>query len=428
MTHAELQNFVEDLAARLDAPTVLEDPEQRMIVYSTHSEPIDDVRRESILRRETRADTKAWFRQFGIAVATEPLRTPRDPATGVLGRLCVPVRYLDRLMGYLWLIDDELRLGAPEISMVKDVAGHVGLMLYEEELARRLAGEVVVQLLSSSPELRELSVRQIAESSAFDVHAPCAVVVLQPLGLADHLVRPTISEALGEVARHSGGNRYLHAVSGDHGVLLVQLRTPGDDTPAHRLAHEARESLLRRTRADCRVIAAVGETQDKLISAARSYHQARLSAKVAQLVPTVGDLPRWRDLGVFRVLAQLPSDEIALAVMDPRLGTVLRSGDEPVVLTLETYLDLGCDAKATAERLHLHRGTLYYRLQKAERIGGIDLRNGDDRLSIHLGFKLARFTGLLCTPSPCAPSPEAWGSAGRPDSGAWTASGVASAR
>lgn len=401
MTHAELQNFVEDLAARLDAPTVLEDPEQRMIVYSTHSELIDDVRRESILRRETKADTKAWFRQFGITVATEPLRTPPDPATGVLGRLCVPVRYLDRLMGYLWLIDDELRLGAPEISMVKDVAGHVGLMLYEEELARRLAGEVVLQLLSSSPELRELSVRQIAESSAFDVQAPCAVVVLQPLGLADHLVRPTISEALGEVARHCGGNKHLHAVSGDHGVLLVQLRTLEDDTPAHRLAHEARESLLRRTRADCRVIAAVGEPQDKLIVAARSYHQARLSAKVAQLVPTVGDLPRWRDLGVFRVLAQLPSDEVALAVMDPRLAAVLRSGDEPVVRTLETYLDLGCDAKATAEHLHLHRGTLYYRLQKAERIGGIDLRNGDDRLSIHLGFKLARFTGVLCTPSPC---------------------------
>lgn len=33
--------------------------------------------------------------------------------------------------------------------------------------------------------------------------------------------------------------------------------------------------------------------------------------------------------------------------------TVLCSGDEPVVLTLETYLDLGCDVKVTAERLHL---------------------------------------------------------------------------
>jgi sugar diacid utilization regulator len=403
VTHAELQNFVQDLAVRLDAPTVLEDQEQRMIAYSTHSEPIDDVRRESILRRETRPDTKTWFRQFGIVAATEPLRTPADPGTGVLGRLCVPVRHLNRLMGFLWLIDNESRLGAAEISVVKDVAEHVGLLLYEEQLTRQLAGAVVTQLLSSSAELRELAVHQIAESAVLDVAAPGAVVVLRPLGLAEHQVRPTITEALAEVARRCQTIKHLHAATGDHGVLLVQLRSLEDDSSAQRLAREARDSMLRRRggrHAECRVIASVGEPQEHLSAAATSYQQARLSAKVAQLVPAIGDLPRWRDLGVFRILAQLPSDEIAAAVLDPRLATLLRAGDEPVVLTLETYLDLGCDAKATAERLHLHRGTLYYRLQKAERIGGIDLRSGDDRLAIHLGFKLARFTGRLSTPPP----------------------------
>jgi sugar diacid utilization regulator len=401
MTHAELQNFVEDLATRLGAPTVLEDNEQRMIAYSTHSGPIDDVRRESILRRETSQDIKVWFRQFGIVAATEPLRTPGDPTAGVLGRLCAPVRYLNRLMGFLWLIDDELRLGAAEISVVRDVADHVGVLLYEEQLTRQLGGAVVTQLLSSSAELRELAVQQIAESATLDVHAPSAVVLLQPLGMAEHQLRPTITETLTEVARRCQDVKHLHAVSGDHGVQVVQLRSVEDDSGAHRLADAARESLLRRRgqqHAGCRVIASVGEPQERLISAATSYQQARLSAKVAQLVPSVGDLPRWRDLGVFRILAQLPSTEVASAVLDPRLAAVLRSGDEPVVLTLETYLDLGCDAKATAERLHLHRGTLYYRLQKAERIGGIDLRNGDDRLAVHMGFKLARYTGRLTTP------------------------------
>jgi DNA-binding PucR family transcriptional regulator len=42
----------------------------------------------------------------------------------------------------------------------------------------------------------------------------------------------------------------------------------------------------------------------------------------------------------------------------------------------------------------LHRGTLYYRLQKAERIAGVDLRSGGDRLALHLGLKLARLIGL----------------------------------
>lgn len=371
-----------------------------MIVYSTHSEPIDDIRRESILTRETKPDVKAWFRRFGIVSATEPLRIPGDATAGVLGRLCVPVRYLNRLLGFLWLIDDGSRLGAPDIAVTKAVAGRIGVLLYEDELSGQQAGTTLAQLLSPSAMLRELAARQLAESAVFDVRPPCAIVVVQPLGLAEPKVRPVITETLAEVVRRHPGAAHLHLTSGDHGVLLARARTAEDDAPARQIACDARDSLLHRVghRRPCRVIASVGEPQEQLVAAATSYRQARLSAKVARLVPAVGDLPRWRDLGVFRVLAQLPAEEPA-AGLDPRLALVLRSGDEPVVLTLETYLDLGCDAKATAERLHLHRGTLYYRLQKAERIGGIDLRNGDDRLAVHLGFKLARFTGLLRTPA-----------------------------
>ena len=97
---------------------------------------------------------------------------------------------------------------------------------------------------------------------------------------------------------------------------------------------------------------------------------------------------------MYRTLAQLPAGAEAAASLDPRLATLLDQADGPVITTLETYLDLAGDAKASAERLSLHRGTLYYRLQKAERIAGVDLRSGSDRLALHLGFKLARLIGL----------------------------------
>ena len=406
MAHADLQNLVDDLATRLDAPTVLEDHEQRLIVYSTHSEPIDDVRRDSILRRETVPTTKAWFRQYGIVQATAPLRIPRDPDAGVLGRLCVPVRHVNRLLGFLWLIDDDRRLGPREQSLTEVVAGHVASILYEDELNHQLVSGALAQLLSPAPELREAAAARIAESSMLDVDAPYVVTVLQPVGLAQEDLHPGIAEAFCELAWHRHTTRHLHLATGDHGVLLTQLRTRSDDSRALRLAHEAQQALstrLHRHHPDCRVIAATGDPAEALTGAITSYRQAKLAAKVARAVPSVGDRPQWRDLGVFRVLAQLPPDDALASGLDPRLATVLRSGDEPVVHTLETYLDLGCDAKVTAERLHLHRGTLYYRLQKAERIGGIDLRNGADRLSVHLGLKLARFMGLLGTPPPLAP-------------------------
>jgi hypothetical protein len=69
------------------APAVLEDHEQRLVVYSAQDGPIDEVRRDSILMRETRPEVKRWFGQFGIAQASSPLRIPSHPELGILGRL-----------------------------------------------------------------------------------------------------------------------------------------------------------------------------------------------------------------------------------------------------------------------------------------------------------------------------------------------------
>src|SRR5579875_1630933 len=113
---SELQRIVDDLAARLGAPTVLEDHVERMVAHSAHSQPIDEVRRESILRRSTRREVMSWFREQGIVASTEPLRFPGLPDRGVLGRLCVPVRHQGLLLGWLFLIDDTERLTGADVA------------------------------------------------------------------------------------------------------------------------------------------------------------------------------------------------------------------------------------------------------------------------------------------------------------------------
>jgi sugar diacid utilization regulator len=58
--------------------------------------------------------------------------------------------------------------------------------------------------------------------------------------------------------------------------------------------------------------------------------------------------------------------------------------------TLECYLDLAGDVKASAQALSLHRASLYYRLEKIESATGKDLKRGEDRLELQLGLKMAR--------------------------------------
>jgi hypothetical protein len=398
---SDLQLLVDQLSARVGAAALLEDHEQRPVAYSRQVGPIDSVRRDSILHRATSPELMSWFRSFGILGARHALRIPAHPELDILARICAPAWYRDRLLGFLWLIDTDESIRDSQVAEIEKAADHAALMLYEERLAQRLVVQALTHLFSPSEELRDAAASQLIDQSLLRDGEPTAVVVLQALPSCDENLA-LIEEALLDVGWEAPTGTLLRLACSDHGVLLVRLRDPEDDSFAETMARAGRDALCRRLAggAACpprvpppRVVATIGDPQGELRRAVASYRQARLTAKVASAIPAMGDMVRWRDLGVFRALAQLPNREAIESALDPRVVALLKSGDDAVVSTLETYLDLAGDAKATAEQLHLHRGTLYYRLDKAQRLAGIDVHNGYDRLAVHLGLKLARLAG-----------------------------------
>jgi hypothetical protein len=406
-TVSELQLIVDKLAADLAAPAVLEDGQQRTIVYSAQNEPVDDVRRNSILRRETAPEIVEWFKQFGISGATEPIWIPGQPELRVLGRVCAPVRYRDQLLGFLWLLDDARSVWEDPhaLARMRTDCGHIAQLLYEEHLADRLRGEVLGHLLSPSAELRASAVSMISDRALWPRGAPVAAVVVTAAPARGSVrddnsdaVRRALVDALADLGAEPLCTGSLRAALADHVVLLIRSRRSGEDR-AGAVADRARSVVTRRL-AECAegtpltAAVGIGECQTTLSEAHVSYRQARLAAKVAEVIATPGGCWRWRDLGVFRTLAQLPSWGVRDLELDPRFVAVLDGCDPEILHTLETYLELGCDVRRTAAELHVHRHTLYYRLQKVERLAGVNLRDGNDRLVVHLGFKMARLAGI----------------------------------
>jgi hypothetical protein len=390
---ASLQELVEELAQRLNAPAVIEDDELRMVAYSPHGVLIDDIRRDSILVKHAPAAVSDWFPRYGLAAAPGPVRIPGDHARGILGRLCVPVNYRGTRLGYLWLIDDDQRLGSTQVRTAARAADQAGLLMFGDILGERMASGVLAHLLSPVDELRADAMRHIDDSGLLGLRGPVVAVVVRTAGAAAPLSQSTLAESLRDVTRERSACAVIGLANPDHGVLVAHDHGVADGRD---LAAAARASLLLRLRADeaeAPVVAGIGDPS-VLADARVSYRQAKQAARIAAAVGRAGPVARWHDLGGYRTLAQLPMDGEAAASLDPRLTALLDQADDPMVTTVETYLDLAGDAKASAQRLSLHRGTLYYRLQKAEQMAGVDLRNGDDRLALHLGFKLARLIGL----------------------------------
>ncbi|QQQ79795.1 helix-turn-helix domain-containing protein [Saccharothrix sp. 6-C] len=109
-----------------------------------------------------------------------------------------------------------------------------------------------------------------------------------------------------------------------------------------------------------------------------AYQQALAAAELARLDPALPDRVRWSELGAYRLLLGASPDE------------VLAGLSEVLLRTLEVYLDCGCEVRAAAERLHLHRTSLYYRLGRIAELTGRDLADGGARLELHLALKLVR--------------------------------------
>jgi sugar diacid utilization regulator len=400
VTWSDLQVLTDEIAERLGAPCIIEDEEQRTVVYSSHTMPIDNVRRDSILRRETESGVRDWFRQFGILESFDPIRIPRDETLGVLARLCVPIRYNRRLAGFMWFIDDEERLGLAEVHAAQEAAKQASVLMHEQLLDEQLGGAVLTQLLSHAQVPRQAAADQALQ---YGLVRPGQVwvVVVQPAEVVTldgrtHL-RSVVKEALRDLARHRTRGTVLTVARSDHGALLLQTPPNTDgDALAGSIAEEAMIALTRRLSVfsdSSTVVAGVGEAVPYVFDAYRSYTQARQSATVAAAVPAVGPVAHWRALGAYRVLARLGLHDCADA-LDPRVAKMLATAEPEVLTTLETYLDLGCDAQAAAAQLHLHRATLYYRLQKAEKSFEFNIHSGDDRLALHLGLRLARLAGL----------------------------------
>jgi DNA-binding PucR family transcriptional regulator len=61
------------------------------------------------------------------------------------------------------------------------------------------------------------------------------------------------------------------------------------------------------------------------------------------------------------------------------------------MITARTVLDHGGDIARAAAQLHIHRTTLYYRLDRIEALTGVNLRTGPQRDALAMALRLAAF-------------------------------------
>lgn len=443
----DYQQLVDEISAALGAPATLEDRDFGLIAFGAHEGDddlvMDPVRTRSILQRRSSAAVRAWFEAFGIARAKAPLRIPPDPAAGVFkGRICLPVRHRQIVHGYVWLLDDghltDLELGGqdtpadPRIEQAMETAARIGALLADEARAGAELGDLLREVLLCAPADRTAAAGALRDALRdtlrFAPGVPLTLVAVVPWDATDTEAAPPPSlpgllaacplplrdrGAADLVVRPADGSPPAPgpalpprpASSSVALAALVRLRSTGSLAPARTVA----EHLLRSPRAGASPGAGRANGHDTARAAAHQpapegsgaagvatgtreltdlpaiWRRARNAARAARAEPRLGPVATWDHLGSYRLLTALPADE-----PDSTVRPLLTPAHAELARTTEVFLDCAGQAGRTAQALGIHRQTLYYRLGRVEKLTGLDLDEGEDRLLLHMALKAAR--------------------------------------
>lgn len=294
----------------------------------------------------------------------------------VRDRLVSLVKRQDEVLGVLALVDPTNVAGTDEMFALEygttvlalELSHQRNLVEVEIRLHRDLVDDLVTGLVDEAAYAR-------ADAVGHDLHAAHWVVVLRWQGpQAEDVVLAAAVRAVRRLQLSSLASRRSGSV-----VLLVQGRPDG----------VALFRMLADTLGENGAIG-IGSRCDRLADFSRSYSQASQALEIRQNSRVPHGATMFDTLGVYRILANGENQEEVTAFVREWLGKLLdydRHKDSDLVRTLSQFLECGGSYDQTASALVIARSTLRYRLGRIAAITGLDLKDVDTRLNLHVATR-----------------------------------------
>ena len=338
----------------------------------------------------------AWPGAEGTAVLLDMLRR-RGPAAGPGGAtLVAPVAAGDEYLGALAATRTRPPFGQEADELLRAVANQLAVALHKAQLIERLTAENIVRDLFEALERGSTDVAEArARAAGCDLRRRHVLLHVEPVqGHGDPRPWPAVAERtearlrrLAPGALCDTGRESLRA--------LMPLPAGAGEADVGEL-----ERSLRELGASERVLIGVSSAHRGVNEGHRSLREAADAAHIARALVRGGGALAYAELGAYKYLVRLPLDE---APHDRHCEAVERLMDydrrrrSQLVATLEQYLRDRRSIATTARALYIHPNTLRQRLDRIEKLSGLDLGD-EDLLSLELAVKLVRLRSTGRTP------------------------------
>jgi purine catabolism regulator len=339
----------------------------------------------------------------GHVMTVVPNDVPVPTGAGVVR---VPIRFDQHDEGAVIAAIDPAELDQDALVAVERAASAVAMRQAQARAVantqERFAAFALEELISGqSTDHEELADR--AASLGWDLTRPRAVL----LASIDPPAEPrTVSRALGTIAAAARSALGPDAIVWSRSTTVAALIAPDGDSGAdrRRLALALQRELDSRLK-EVTVSIGVGKRVQDPLELAVSFVQARRAVDVGRWAKGRHVTEVFDDLGLERLLAACPVEELAEFVRHT-IGALQdhdRQHRSELVTTLEAWLDTRNVAEA-ARRTFVHYNTFKNRLERIEQILGPVLTDAARSLECGVALHIARHHDV--NPSPAASVPE----------------------
>jgi carbohydrate diacid regulator len=187
----------------------------------------------------------------------------------------------------------------------------------------------------------------------------------------------------------SNSKDFITAVD-ETNVIVVKEIEEGTAAGEIEKAAYAYEALLEKKGVrDVRV--AYGTVVKEIKEVSRSYKEAKMAMDVGKIFFDERNVIAYSELGIGRLIYQLPIPLCKMFIREIFGGKSPDDFDEETLTTINKFFENNLNVSETSRQLFIHRNTLVYRLDKLQKITGLDLRVFEDAITFKIALMVVKY-------------------------------------
>ena len=172
-------------------------------------------------------------------------------------------------------------------------------------------------------------------------------------------------------------------------VVVKEVKAGSEIKDLIKLAGSIEETLLSELSVKCLI--GIGSVSSQMKDIAKSFKEATTAIEVGAVFDTEKNIISFENLGIGRLIYQLPTQVCNMFVGEIFGEESLESIDDETLNIIRTFFENNLNLSETSRQLYVHRNTLVYRFEKLQKRFGLDIRTFEDALAFKLAMMVSDY-------------------------------------